>query len=104
MDLDNLHKNSGDGIHTAAMAGTWMALTMGFGGLRIINSIPAFSPYLPDPWLSYSFRITFKGALLEVIVQSESVIYNLIKGNEITFSHKEKTLNLKEGEKTEIPL
>ena len=34
MDLDDLEHNTRDGLHIASLAGTWMALVAGFGGLR----------------------------------------------------------------------
>ena len=34
MDLRDLEHNTRDGIHIASLAGTWVALVSGFGGLR----------------------------------------------------------------------
>ncbi|MBC1512697.1 hypothetical protein HB895_07175 [Listeria booriae] len=34
-DLDDYHHNVKDGVHTAAMAGSWLAIVYGFAGLRI---------------------------------------------------------------------
>ena len=34
IDLRDLHHNTGDGLHIASLAGAWIALVAGFGGLR----------------------------------------------------------------------
>ncbi len=34
MDLDDLEHNTGDGLHTASLAGTWIALVQGFADPR----------------------------------------------------------------------
>ena len=34
MDLRDLENNTRDGVHIASLAGAWMALVAGFGGLR----------------------------------------------------------------------
>lgn len=35
LDLDNYNNDTTDGLHITSMAGTWMSITYGFGGLRI---------------------------------------------------------------------
>ncbi|MET0982288.1 MAG: glycoside hydrolase family 65 protein, partial [Telluria sp.] len=35
LDLDDTHGNTHYGVHTAAMAGTWMGVAYGFGGMRV---------------------------------------------------------------------
>ena len=34
MDLRDLENNTRDGVHIASLAGAWVALVSGFGGLR----------------------------------------------------------------------
>ena len=34
MDLDDLEHNTRDGLHIASLAGAWIALVAGFGGMR----------------------------------------------------------------------
>ena len=34
MDLDDLEHNTRDGLHIAALAGSWIALVAGYGGMR----------------------------------------------------------------------
>src|SRR5438270_5776132 len=37
IDLDDFYHNTRDGLHLAALAGTWIALVNGFGGMRTHN-------------------------------------------------------------------
>ncbi|MCB2294982.1 glycoside hydrolase family 65 protein [Clostridium algoriphilum] len=66
LDLDNYNNDTKDGCHITSMAGTWMAVVHGFGGLRIINNKLILNPFIPDHWCSYSFKIMFRGALLNI--------------------------------------
>ena len=34
IDLDNLERNTRDGLHIASLAGTWIVAVAGFGGMR----------------------------------------------------------------------
>ena len=86
-DLDNLPGNTSYGVHIAAMAGAWMAVTFGFGGMRIYNSKLQFRPYLPSKWTHYSFRIVFQSHLLLVEVKANEIIYRLLNGQALQFEH-----------------
>jgi trehalose/maltose hydrolase-like predicted phosphorylase len=35
LDLDDTHGNTHYGVHTAAMAGTWLGVAYGFAGMRV---------------------------------------------------------------------
>jgi trehalose/maltose hydrolase-like predicted phosphorylase len=94
MDLDNNHGNSKDGIHAANMAGTWMCVVNGFGGVRVCEDKLSISPYLPDHWKKYSFRISYKKRLIQVTVDKLGASYKLLEGDSITIIEggKEKPL------------
>ena len=47
IDLRDLHHNSRDGLHMASLAGAWIALVAGFGGLRDHGGELMFDPALP---------------------------------------------------------
>ncbi len=94
LDLHNLHHNSVDGAHLAAMAGSWMAFVYGFGGLRTPRGGLRFKPALPKSWSGYSFRLYYRRSLLEVRVQQTAVTYLLIEGESVRFTHKERPIHL----------
>ena len=87
LDLDDHNGNTADGVHTANMAGTWLAIVAGFGGMRVQNGALRFAPFLPKGWSGYSFRMAFRGARLEVSVDKEGVTYRLLSGNRVSFRH-----------------
>lgn len=73
LDLDDYNNDTEDGLHITSMAGTWMTIVEGFAGMRIRDGKVHFQPILPTQWDSYSFRITFRGADLQIKVDHEGV-------------------------------
>lgn len=94
MDLDDLYGNTDSGIHAANMAGSWMALVNGFGGMRVYDGTLHFRPYLPESWRRYSFRITFQGRLIEVAVDAGQVVYQLLEGDPLCIRHQDSEIRL----------
>ena len=81
LDLDDYHANVNAGYHCANMAGTWMSMLFGFGGMRIRDGELSFAPVLPEKWNSYRFRVLFRGRLIEVTVDREGAHYRLVRGD-----------------------
>lgn len=48
------------------MAGTWLSIVQGFGGMRNFDGKLSFKPQIPDQWKSYSFKINYKGNTLKI--------------------------------------
>lgn len=88
MDLDDINGNVRDGVHMAAMAGTWIALVCGFAGLRDHDGELSFNPRLPARWTRLSFRLTVRGSLLEIEIGKEAVRYTLLEGESLSFRHR----------------
>ena len=82
LDLDDYNNDTEDGLHITSMAGTWMAVVKGFGGMRVLGEQLILNPSLPNEWKSFSFKIVFKKSLLQVIVRKKQVeIKNLSSKN-----------------------
>lgn len=64
LDLDDYNKEVEEGLHITSMAGTWMSVVEGFGGLRIREDQLHFSPKLPQQWQGYAFKINFRGGIV----------------------------------------
>jgi alpha,alpha-trehalose phosphorylase len=82
MDLRDFEQNTRDGLHIAALAGTWIALVAGFGGLRDRSGTLEFSPRLPDGLTRLSFSILYRGACLRVNMTAQAATYALWCGPE----------------------
>lgn len=102
MDLDDCHNNFYAGIHAANMAGTWQAVANGFGGMRCYRGKLSFQPVLPEKWEGYSFRVKYRGCLLEVSVTKKEAAFTLLKGERLRFSVYGEETEVKEGESVSI--
>jgi alpha,alpha-trehalose phosphorylase len=88
MDLDDLEHNTKDGVHIASLAGAWLALVAGFGGMRHRAGAPlCFAPKLPPGLTRLEFRMFFRGRLLRVRVTGEGARYTLLEGEAIELGH-----------------
>jgi trehalose/maltose hydrolase-like predicted phosphorylase len=104
MDLDNVNGNTGDGIHTANMAGAWMGIVNGFAGMRAYGGKLSFHPFLPEGWEGYSFRVTYRGNLLKVAVQGDAVEYSLLEGRGMEFKHGDENVRLAKDGREKRPV
>ena len=77
LDLDDYNKEVEEGLHITSMAGTWMSIVEGFGGLRVLEDKLSFTPRIPKRWKSYSFKINFRNRILKVIVTKEETKFKL---------------------------
>ncbi len=73
LDLDDYNHEVHEGLHITSMAGTWMSIVEGFGGMRIKNNTLSFEPKIPTQWKSYSFKINFREQIVKVTVSKEKV-------------------------------
>ncbi len=80
LDITNAHHNTGDGIHTANMGGTYMGIVYGFAGLRVKEDGLHFRPQLPGGWNRYRFRFLYLDSLLEMEIGQDGIHLRLIDG------------------------
>jgi alpha,alpha-trehalose phosphorylase len=95
IDLNDLEHNVRDGVHMGALAGAWLAVVAGFGGMRHHAEGLSFAPRLPPAIQSLTFRITFLGRLLRVNVNLARVTYTLVRGKGLTFNHYGESVRLR---------
>jgi maltose phosphorylase len=55
------------------MAGTWMSIVEGFGGMRVKNNVLHFSPKIPKS--GKSFKINFRGQILKVDINHSETTF-----------------------------
>ncbi|MES2445673.1 MAG: glycoside hydrolase family 65 protein [Bacteroidota bacterium] len=73
LDLDDYNNDTEDGLHITSMAGTWLSVVEGFGGMRVKNNQLSLHPVLPKNWKSYSFKIGFRKAIVTVKFDGKKV-------------------------------
>ncbi|MBL1083751.1 glycoside hydrolase family 65 protein [Streptomyces actinomycinicus] len=93
MDLDDLEHNTRDGLHIASLAGTWIALVSGFGGLRRHlgdegrQDLLGFAPRLPEALSRLVFTVAVRGRRLTVDVGRTEARYRLLDGEPLAVLH-----------------
>jgi alpha,alpha-trehalose phosphorylase len=87
MDLDDLEHNVRDGVHMGSLAGAWLAVVAGFGGMRHHGDALGFAPCLPPDIRRLTFRMTFLDRLIKVRIDHRQATYTLVRGRPIAFDH-----------------
>ena len=80
LDLDNYNNDTDDGLHITSMAGTWMSIINGFGGMRIREGKLHLAPFKPESWKKYSFCLVFRGRIIKITVSDRGTEIDLEKG------------------------
>lgn len=98
LDLDDYNKEVEEGCHITSMAGTWMSIVEGFGGMRIRNNQLQFETRLPKEWTGYSFKINFRNQIVKVHVQQNGTTLTLENGTQLTAQVNGQTVELQAGQ------
>ncbi|MFF0835619.1 glycoside hydrolase family 65 protein [Streptomyces sp. NPDC003674] len=94
MDLADLEHNTRDGLHIASLAGTWMALVAGFGGMRQDGEGLRFTPRLPERLRRVAFRLQYRTRRLHVEIGAEKATYTLLAGPPLRLHHHGEALTV----------
>lgn len=84
LDLDDYNHEVHEGLHITSMAGTWMSIVEGFGGMRVKEGKLSFVPRIPKEWEAYSFKINFRNQILKINVTQSETNFELIHGDKIS--------------------
>ena len=98
LDLDDYNREVKDGLHITSMAGTWLAIVEGFGGMRIRDERVFFNPVIPAAWESYSFIIRYRNNPLRTEVNGKTVRVINLSQAEIPLAVYGEHVTLKPGE------
>jgi alpha,alpha-trehalose phosphorylase len=104
MDLHDLEHNTRDGLHIASLAGTWMALVAGFGGMRRDGDRLRFAPRLPERLRRLAFNVQFRGRRLRVDIGADKATYALLDGPPLTLHHHGEPLTVSTDEPAVRPV
>jgi alpha,alpha-trehalose phosphorylase len=94
MDLGDLEHNTRDGLHVAALAGTWIALVAGFAGLRERGGTLAFSPRLPAGITRLVITLSIGQSRLCIEITPDTTTYRIIKGDPLRIFHHDHLVRL----------
>ena len=84
LDLDDYNKEVEEGLHITSMAGTWMSIVEGFGGMRVVEDKLSFTPRIPQEWKAYSFKVNFRNRILKVTVTKDQTSFELESDQEMS--------------------
>ena len=73
-------KSSDAGIHAASIAGIWLSVVFGFGGVRMLEGKLRIDPNLPEKWNGLSFYFYWKGQKLHAQVSHKRLHLNNLTG------------------------
>jgi len=104
MDLRDLENDTRDGLHIASLAGAWIALVGGFGGMRTHRAPTSFAPQLPEGLTRIAFTVTIQGRRLRVEVTRGQARYVLTDGEPLQIVHHGDELTVRAGEPQERPV
>ena len=98
LDLDDYNHEVHEGLHITSMAGTWLSIVQGFGGMRNFNNKLSFDPKIPHNWKSYSFKIKYRDQVIKVFKnhdgckfynESDTPVNITVSGKEVTIFNKD---------------
>ena len=84
LDLDDYNHEVHEGLHITSMAGTWMSIVEGFGGMRVKNDTLSFEPKIPKQWEAYSFKVNFRHQIITVSVSQNETQFILEGDKDLT--------------------
>lgn len=95
LDLDDYNKEVEEGCHITSMAGTWMSIVEGFGGMRVRDGKLHFEPKIPEQWDQYSFKVNFRGQILKVSISKNKQVFKVDGDTPLTIMVNQKEITLK---------
>jgi alpha,alpha-trehalose phosphorylase len=104
IDLHNLHRNTANGLHIAALAGAWTVAVAGFGGMRDHDGRLTFAPRLPPRLSRLCFRLLFQGRCLLVDIRGDEATYQLRWGEPLLTAHHGEAITVSRGEPVTRPV
>lgn len=97
IDLDNSYDNVDDGLHLAAIGGTWLSIVYGFAGMRDYNGTISFKPHIPKKWKELNFNLFLKKNYINIKIRNTEAAYTLLDGVKLNIIHENKKVILKKG-------
>ncbi|WP_354699375.1 putative glycosyl hydrolase [Paraconexibacter sp. AEG42_29] len=104
MDVRDLARNTGDGVHLASLAGAVIAVVAGLGGFRDHAGTITFRPRLPAGIDRLCFPVTVGGTLLRVELADGRARYTVEGDGSFELTHEQERCVVTADEPAEHPL
>jgi alpha,alpha-trehalose phosphorylase len=104
MDLRDLENNTRDGVHIASLAGIWIALVGGFGGMTHSDGLVSFAPRLPEVLSKLAFTLQIRDRRLRIEITPDGATYLLADGAACDVGHYDEKVRLARGKPQTRPL
>ena len=102
LDLDDYNKEVAEGLHITSMAGTWMSVVQGFGGMHWVGSDLISTQHCPISGQPSNSTSGFGGALLRVQVEPTRTEVLHLSGEAVELKLYGTKLKLSEGSAEQI--
>jgi len=79
-DINDLHGNVKDGLHTANLGASWLAVVMGFAGMYVNEKGLHFNFMKLSRWEGIEFRVKYLECILHIQISRKNVTLRLEKG------------------------
>jgi maltose phosphorylase len=79
------------------MAGTWMSIVEGFGGMRVVDGTLSFEPQIPDQWDSFAFKINFRDQIITMKASAKTTTFEISGSEALDILVNGKTITLEPG-------
>lgn len=80
-DIGNLFGNTHEGIHAAALGGTWQAVVFGFAGVRVRKEVLHINPRIPRTWKKMIFSLQWRGSLVRLELASDTIKMRIVSAH-----------------------
>ena len=90
LDLDDYNHEVHEGLHITSMAGTWLSIVEGFGGVRVNENGLKFKPIIPEQWQSFCFNIMYR---------NQRVKFDIKKKCSVLTNYSDQAINISTGSK-----
>ena len=104
MDLADVAGNVSDGVHIASTAGAWMALVLGFGGVRDFDGRLTIDPHLPRTFDRLAFSLRFQDRQVRVALTHDEETYLVDEGEPLEVTVRGEAHELTPGAPVTLPV
>ncbi|MDA3953317.1 MAG: family 65 glycosyl hydrolase domain-containing protein [Bacteroidales bacterium] len=102
LDIDDYNDEVDQGLHITSMAGTYLSIVEGFGGMSIKNEELHFAPFIPEQWKLFSFVVRYRESFLKIeVTKGKVTVLNQGRSSSQVFI-RDVEYNIKERDSIEI--